>query len=322
MKNARLATMAQDVRRGLTAMPKTLPPYLFYDDAGSRLYEQITEMPEYYLTRAEREIFAAHADEIIARVRRSSAQRLGVVELGAGSAAKTEVLLRALLTHQDGCVYLPIDVSRAALDQATGRLAQSLPRVQVRPLLMTHDDATHQLVELAPPQLLLFIGSSVGNLDDGAAAKLLGAMRDALGDATWLLLGTDLRKRDELLLPAYDDAAGVTAAFNKNVLRRLNRELGGHFDLDRFRHVARWNDPASRIEMHLESLVAQAVDLDALRLRVSFVAGETIHTESSIKYDLPRAERIINAAGFALDKSFYDAEHRFAVHLARAQSSR
>ncbi len=311
-------TIAEDVRRGLTATPKSLPPYLFYDEAGSRLYERITELPEYYLTRAERAIFAAHADEIIARVRRDDGRPLGVVELGAGSAAKTTVLLHALLTRQERCVYVPIDVSRAALDAAEARLRTTLPRVEVRPLVMRHDDAVGPVAALPSPQLLLFIGSSIGNLEDEVASALLGTLGRALGADTCLLLGTDLKKPAATLLPAYDDAAGVTAAFNKNLLVRLNRELGAHFDLDTFKHVARWNEAASRIEMHLESRVAQAVDLDALELRVRFAAGETIHTESSIKYDLPRTDGLLAAAGFTREATFYDEGRRFGVHLARA----
>jgi L-histidine N-alpha-methyltransferase len=315
------SAIAHDVRRGLASFPKRLPAYLFYDEAGSRLYERITELPEYYLTRAERAIFEAHARTIVMRVTGGpirATRPLGVVELGAGSASKTEVLLRAVLERQDRCRYVPIDVSRAAVEGAERRLREELPRVDVRHLIMTHEEALGALPGMEGPNLVLFIGSSVGNLEDPEAASLLRRLRGALGAETSLLLGTDLRKSPDVLLPAYDDAAGVTAAFNKNMLVRINRELGGRFDLDLFRHVARWNDAASRVEMHLESTVAQTVAIDRLGLRVRFEARETIHTESSVKYDLPRVEQLLRWGGFALETTFYDDARRFGVHLARA----
>jgi dimethylhistidine N-methyltransferase len=318
----RCFAIANDVWRGLTATPKSLPPHLFYDDAGSRLYERITELREYYPTRAEREIFEARAGDIVARATSvggaSLPHPLGVVELGAGSASKTEVLLRALLRRQSSCVYVPIDVSRGAIDEAKRRLAASLPRVVVRPLVMTNEQGLRALRRTAAPQLVLFIGSSIGNLTNDESTRLLRDVRRALGPQTALVLGTDLRKSSSILLPAYDDAAGVTAAFNKNVLVRINRELGGHFDLDRFRHVARWNEGASRIEMHLESTMAQEVAVDDLGLAVRFGPGETIHTESSTKYDLPHVERLLAAGGFRLQTTYHDDQRRFAVHLAQA----
>jgi L-histidine N-alpha-methyltransferase len=310
--------VADDVRRGLLASPKALPPHLFYDAMGSQLYERITELPEYYLTRAERSIFEVHADSFVQHAGGSGGRPLTVVELGAGSAAKTELVLRAVLRRQPRCLYVPIDVSLTAVEDARARLAGALPAVRVRPLVMTHEEAVRGLKGTPAPQLLMFIGSSVGNFEDEEASRLLGGIRHALGPDAVLLLGTDLRKRPDVLIRAYDDAAGVTAAFNKNLLARINRELGGHFDLARWKHVARWNDAASRIEMHLESTVRQEVPIDALGLRVAFEAGETIHTESSIKYDVPRVDRLLEAAGFHRDETYYDDAKRFAVHLARS----
>jgi dimethylhistidine N-methyltransferase len=314
----RAATIAADVRNGLTASPKTLPHYLLYDEEGSRLYEQITALPEYYLTRAEREIFEAHSSDILSRIAARDARALSVIELGAGSAAKTEVLLRALSQRQKTALYVPVDVSPSALSEAEERLRKSAPRVTVRSLQMPYDRALRPLAEVPPPRLLMFIGSSVGNLADTEASSLFDRIRDALGAGTWLLLGTDLRKAPATMLAAYDDAAGVTAAFNRNLLAHVNRELGGHFDLERFRHVARWNEVASRIEMHLESTVAQEIAVDALGLRVRFEVGETIHTESCAKYDLPRVTRLLEAGGFALETTYFDAERRFGLHLACA----
>jgi L-histidine Nalpha-methyltransferase len=305
-----------DVRAGLLATPKRLPPYLFYDDAGSRLYEDITRLPEYYLTRTERAILEEHADAIVLRAATSPGP-LRILELGAGSATKTELLLRAALRLQGECVYVPVDVSRSAIEEAKERLARVLAGVQVEPVVMPHFEAFRHLSPGPGPDLVLFIGSSIGNFDDDEAIALLGGVRGALGSRASLLLGTDLRKDPATLLRAYDDAAGVTAAFNKNLLVRINRELGADFDVDRFRHVARWNEPASRVEMHLASEGRQTVTLRALALRVDFEAGETIHTESSVKYDLAHVERLFAGAGFRREETFRDADGRFAVHLAR-----
>lgn len=310
--------IGSDVRRGLTHSPKELPPHLLYDDAGSRLFDRITELPEYYPARAERAIFDVHADAIVQATVGADARPLSIVELGAGSASKTQVLLRAVLRRQAQCLYIPTDVSQSALDAARRRLQEGLPGLRVLPLIATHDRALWALGNLEPPVLALFIGSSIGNFDDESAATLLRGLRGALGREASLLLGTDLRKSPRLLLPAYDDAAGVTAAFNKNVLVRINRELGGHFDLDRFLHVARWNEGASRIEMHLRSVVAQEVAIDALGMKVRFDAGETIHTESSVKYEQPRVERLLADGGFGPHRTFHDDARLFALHLARA----
>ncbi len=320
-----LASIADDVRRGLSARPKTLPPRLFYDAEGSRLYEQITALPEYYLTRAERRVLVAHSRDIVARVTRGDDHSPSVVELGAGSAAKTAIVLRALVERDGGsdrAAYYPIDVSGTALAVARRRLTRGVPGVAVHPLATTYEDGLLQVSRLpgatAPraTHLVLFLGSSVGNMTDAEASALFRRVRRALPGETWLLLGTDLRKDPARLHAAYDDAAGVTAAFNANVLARINRELGGRFDLRRFRHVARWNEDASRIEMHLESTVAQSVAIDDLHMRSSFEAGETIHTESSTKYDVARVERLLTAGGFTLESSYVDEVDQFAVHLA------
>jgi L-histidine Nalpha-methyltransferase len=313
--------VARDVRVGLSATPKRLPPYLFYDDVGSRLYERITALPEYYLTRTERAILQDRAGAIVLRASRG--RNLRILELGAGSARKTELVLRAVVAQQGRCVYVPVDVSGSAILEARDRLAREMPEVDVRPLVMPHTEAFRHLREGRRAShdgigsdLVLFIGSSVGNFEDGEALALLAGVRDALGPRAWLLLGTDLKKNPDVLLRAYDDAAGITAAFNKNILERINRELGGSFDLHRFRHVAHWNEARSRIEMHLESLVKQSVVIEALGMEVPFEAGETIHTESSVKYDAPRVKQLLAGAGFRLEETFYDGDRRFAVHLA------
>ncbi len=312
--------VSADVRAGLTARPRRLPSYLFYDARGSSLYERITELPEYYPTRTERAILARHAAELVAAAAEGSAHPLHVVELGAGSASKTLLVLEALIAQQGRCVYLPVDVSASALEMAKTRIEATMPAVTVRPLVGHHDDAFEAIRDLGPRRLVLFIGSSIGNYDDHEAIGLLRSIRGALLPGGTLLLGTDLRKDPARLVAAYDDAQGVTAAFNLNVLTRINRELDADFDLAQFRHVALWNEAASRVEMHLESRVDQRVFIGALDLPIDFVAGERIHTESSVKYDLPHVDRLLTAAGFGRVMTRTDDAGLFAVHLARALS--
>jgi dimethylhistidine N-methyltransferase len=316
--------LATAVRDGLTARPKRLPPWLFYDEAGSRLFEEITERPEYYPTRTERAILAAHAQRIVAlaaqpthfRPAGNNPPRLRITELGAGSADKTRLLLAAAVARQGMAVYEPVDVSPSALDAARERIEREIAGVAVFPRVM---DYTYEF-DLSPTgdrRLVLYIGSSIGNFDPWQAAELLSGVRSGLKSGDGFLLGVDLVKNQATLLAAYDDVAGVTADFNLNLLTRLNRELGADFDLDSFEHRAIWNAPESRIEMHLESRIAQRVWLDALDLAVDFAAGETIHTENSYKYRPGQAETMLTAAGFAPVETWTDAQGWFAVCLGR-----
>jgi len=309
--------IAEVVARGLLAAKKNLPPYLFYDEEGSRLFEEITTLAEYYPTRVERSILVEHADEIVTMAAADGGFPLHVVELGSGTATKSEIILRAVVAQQGRCIFAPVDVSESAIDEATARLARTLPEVTVRPLVMQHDEAFAHIRAIGPRRLVLFIGSSIGNFEDDEAHAILAGVRRSLAPGGALLLGTDLRKDPAILVPAYDDARGVTAAFNRNVLARINRELGGEFELDRFAHVALWNDARSRIEMHLESLCSQRVRIETLGVEIGFRQGERIHTESSIKYDDARVDAMLGRAGFVRERTFTDREHLFAVHLAR-----
>jgi L-histidine N-alpha-methyltransferase len=308
------------VRQGLSQTRKQLPPWLFYDEAGSLLFDRITTLPEYYLTRIEREIFSSEAAEMIALA--AGDGRLRVVELGAGSADKTRLLLAAATDFQGRVCYQPVDVSETALDIARVRLEQELPEVTVEPQVCDYTRELH----LAPcaedeKRLVLFIGSSIGNFVPDDALQLLSSLHSSLEPGDSLLLGIDLApaaggKSEEALKAAYDDAEGVTGSFNLNMLVRLNRELGADFDLDAFRHRIRWNHEESRIEMHLESLRPQTVKIASLDMEVEFAEGETIHTENSYKYQLGQMENLLDAAGFVNPQRWRDANGWFAVYLA------
>lgn len=312
-------TLAGDVRRGLLDNPvKSLPARLLYDEEGSRLFELITELPEYYPARVERAILSAHADDIATAVAADTSQRVHVVELGAGTATKSQIILRALVRRQGRTLYLPIDISDVALREARERLAREEPSVEVRPLAQRHEQALAEVRRVGPRRLVLFIGSSIGNFDDVEAVTLLRAVRNTLAVGGALLLGADRRKPIDVMLAAYDDRGGVTAAFNKNLLVRLNRELGACFKLASFAHRAIWNEQRSAVEMHLESLADQRVRVRHLGVTLSFARGETIHTESSVKYDDARLGCIAAAAGFVCERDFHDVNKWFGVHLWRA----
>src|SRR5450631_555436 len=309
--------VALAVREGLCSLPKRLPSWLFYDEAGSRLFDQITELPEYYVTRTERAILAAHADEIIAQAAEGEALRL--VELGAGSADKTRLLLTAAVDRQDTVFYEPVDVSASALMDAQERIEREISGVHVVPRV---EDYTQRLeLDATLPgerRLVLYIGSSIGNFEPDEAKRLLKSARAAVAAGDCMLLGVDLVKEDAVLLAAYDDAAGVTAEFNRNLLVRLNRELEANFAPEAFAHEARWNATESRIEMHLKSEARQEVTVGALDMPFNFAAGETIHTENSYKYRSGQAEAMLAEAGFVAESTWTDARGWFAVCLARA----
>jgi dimethylhistidine N-methyltransferase len=308
--------VASAVRGGLGGQPKRLPPWLFYDETGSRLFEEITERPEYYLTRTEREIFAERAAAIIHEA--AQGKRLRIVELGAGSADKTRLLLTAAAARQGRVVYEPLDVSASALEAAQKRIEQEICGVTVLPQVM---DYTHglELARTSERHLVLYIGSSIGNFDPWQADELLAMIHAGLKPGDVLLLGTDLVKDEAPLLAAYDDVAGVTAAFNLNVLARLNYELNGDFDLEAFEHRAVWNATESRIEMHLVSRTDQKVRLGALDLQVSFREGETIHTENSYKYRPGQVEGMLRRAGFEPAGRWTDPQGWFGVCLGRVR---
>ncbi|MFI9650408.1 L-histidine N(alpha)-methyltransferase [Streptomyces sp. NPDC052040] len=301
------AALRADVLRGLTGTPKTLPPKWFYDARGSDLFEKITELPEYYPTRAEREILVDRAGEIAAA---TGARTL--VELGSGSSEKTRHLLDALTALH---TYVPVDVSESALVQAGEALVAERPHLDVHALIADFT-AGLTLPDTPGPRLAAFLGGTIGNLLPAERADFLASVRALLSPGDALLLGTDLVKDASVLVAAYDDAAGVTAEFNKNVLSVVNRELGADFAPDAFDHVARWDSGLEWIEMRLRSRTAQTVKIPALDLAVDFAAGEELRTEVSAKFreDGVRAE--LGAAGLELTHWWTDAEGRFALSLS------
>jgi len=301
------------VREGLRATPKRLPCWLFYDEAGSELFEQITELPEYYLTRTERMIFESHAAEILF----AAGPSLTLAELGAGTATKTSILIEELLHRQSWALFYPIDVSSSALQEAVLQLGKQFPRLRVNPIVADYTGGVEALNRITGRKLVLYIGSSIGNFDLDDAVRVLRRIRRSLRGGDALLLGTDMVKSAKILVPAYADAGGVTAAFNKNLLARLNRELGADFDPDDFRHIALWNKRCSRIEIYLESTRPHDVFLPLLDMDVSFAAGERIHTENSYKYTPEMVQGILRDSGFTLEHTWHDRQKWFGVHLAR-----
>jgi dimethylhistidine N-methyltransferase len=305
--------MAREVRDGLSATPKRLPCKLLYDAVGSELFEQITELPEYYLTRTERDIFEDYAAEML----QAAGPSLTLVELGAGTANKTRILIEELLQRQTRALFYPIDVSPAALNEAVTQMAAQFPQLRVNPIVADYSGGVPALTRISGRKLVLFIGSSIGNYDPPEAIAMLRRIRRSLRAGDALLLGTDLAKSSKVLVPAYDDAQGVTAQFNKNILARLNRELDADFNLDAFRHLALWNKRCSRMEIYLESTQAQSVFIPAIDMDVRFAAGERIHTENSYKYTDDMVNDILSSSGFKLERTWTDPRRWFGVHLAR-----
>jgi L-histidine N-alpha-methyltransferase len=305
------ATMAREIREGLTRTPKRLPSKYFYDEKGSRLFERITELPEYYLTRAEQALLEESAGEIAHRSRAAE-----LVELGAGSARKTRTLIEAGLEEGSLCRYLLIDVSAEAAREAAKAISRLYPELQVQALV---GDFEKHLVHVpdGTARLVAFLGSTIGNFTEEEAIDFLVKTGVLMERGDRLLLGTDLVKDRETLEAAYNDSAGVTAEFNTNILNVINRHLDGDFDPDAFEHVAYWNDEASRIETYLRPASAQEVRLERIDLDVEFTEGEMMRTEVSCKFTHDSVERILDRAGMRLEHWFTDAEQTYALSLAQ-----
>lgn len=307
-----LAQLAEDVRRGLTDPRKRLSCRYFYDAEGSRLFEEICTLDEYYPPRCEREILERIAGEIAALWPEGGA----LVELGSGNAAKTRILIDAISKKQGRLRYVPVDVSRTMLEESSRALLDEYPALDVLAIAGEYEPGMRTWSEhVRGPKLVLWLGSNIGNFGRDEAAAFLRGVGAHLSPGDRILVGVDLRKDRAILVPAYDDARGVTAAFNKNILARINRDLGANFDLDRFRHRAVYDEQAGRIEMYLVSERDQRVRIDGLGLDVRFAAEEAIHTEDSYKYALEELDRLAADAGMRLERRWVDGRQWFAECL-------
>lgn len=308
------SSFAQDVKRGLSSRPKRLPPKHFYDAEGSQLFEQICELPEYYLTRTERAILDQNAEEIAAAVDGEPV----LVELGSGSSTKTRLLIEALLDRHGELHYVPVDLSETILEESAHALVEDYPELRVTAHVAEYFAALRALAEEEwHRKLILFLGSNIGNFEKTEARLFLQSVRETMSDSDRMLVGIDLIKDRQVLQAAYDDSQGVTARFNLNMLARINRELGGHFDLAHFAHRALFNETESRMEMYLESLRPQNVAIDDIDTVVEFEQGEKVHTENSHKFSVEQIRVLVRSADLAVERAWYDDQRWFSVNLLK-----
>jgi L-histidine N-alpha-methyltransferase len=306
--------MAREVRAGLLSSPRSIPPKYFYDERGSQLFDAICDLPEYYLTRAERELLVIHAEGVVRRTRATA-----LVELGSGMARKTGLLVRALCTTTPSPLYVPFDIARSTIDASARALKAECPALRVQGILGDFGSDLPRLArELPPapgPRLFAFLGSTIGNLDERDAPALVRGLAAAMRAEDAFLLGVDLVKDERVLHAAYNDARGVTAAFNRNILRAVSRELDGDVDEAGFDHLAFYDSRHERIEMHLVARGAQRLVLRAIDLSIDLAAGERILTEISRKFTRASVERTLAEGGLELAEWLPDAQGHFALAL-------
>jgi L-histidine N-alpha-methyltransferase len=302
--------LIEDARAGLAARQKWIPPVHFYDEEGSRLFDAICDTEEYYPTRTETALLEAVSDDVM-----RAANPRQLVELGSGTARKTRILLEAMSRVTGGHSFVPLDVSEQALRMSARELVDEYEWLDVHGVVGDYE-RTLALLPSGNRRLFAFLGSTIGNYDDETATRFLRSIRERFREGDSLLLGADLVKDADVLRAAYDDAAGLSAAFNRNMLSVLNRELKANFQLDAFEHVIKWNTIESQIEMHLRARTAQRVFVGDLQLEVAFAAGETLHTEISRKFTRPRVEALLAQAGFALREWYTPANDYFSLSLA------
>lgn len=306
-------TLAEDVRRALTARAKWLPCKYFYDPDGNALFDQISELPEYYLTRVETAILKRHAPSII----ECCLSDLELIELGSGSSTKIRYLIESCLTGQQELTYYAVDISPGGLENGTRQLLRDYPRLRVVGVVGEFEDGLRYMTrEAGGPRLVVFLGSTIGNFTEDEIASFFTMLRRHLRPIDRFLLGVDLIKDPAVLEAAYDDAQGITARFNLNLLVRLNRELSANFDPAGFRHRAVWNPARSRIEMHLVSLRHQRVRIADLDLDIEFRQDETIHTENCHKYSREHMQSLLTDHGFQVLGRFSDPQDQFCLFLA------
>lgn len=316
------ATIAVDVRAGLSSTPKRLLPKYFYDDLGSYLFEAICCLPEYYPTRIEKLLLEKHTRAILNEVSDNYSYNLKLIELGSGSADKTRIIIESQLRHQPILKYVPIDISLSSIERGSKALLLDYPQLIVDAYVADYFSALRALGETTTRDsqerqrsVLIFLGSSIGNLDPSESLTLLGEIRQVLSDGDAVLIGADLKKPVEIVLPAYNDRLGVTACFNRNLLVRLNRELDANFDPAEFGHEALYNEASGRIEMYLISLKKQAVRIRNLDMEVNFFKGETIHTENSYKYDEQQLAQLAVKSGFRPAGMLTDDNHYYSLNI-------
>jgi dimethylhistidine N-methyltransferase len=308
-----LASFAEEVARGMGTRPRSIPCRFLYDDTGSKLFEEICSVPEYYLTRAEREILEERADEIAGAF---DSGPITLAELGSGSSVKTRLLIEGLLRRHERLRYLPIDISPTILEESALELLDAYPTLEVRGIASEYQDGLrHVHADEAPAKLVVWIGSSIGNLDREEAARFLGGVRSELEPPDRLLVGVDLRKDRATLEAAYDDDAGVTARFSMNLLARVNRELGGSFDLSGFRHRAVYDAREGRVIIDLVSQRRQEVRIAGIDREIAFDAGEAIHIEDSWKYSENEIDALAASGGLRREQRWLDSAGRFSLNL-------
>ncbi len=312
----RQESFAASVDAGLGSEAPSLPCRFLYDAKGSALFEEICDLPEYYLTRAEHEILANHADAIVARCPSPAA----LAELGSGSSSKTRLLIEAFLRRQGRLRYVPVDISRTALDDAAKALLADYGGLEVLAIASEYSEGLrHVGRETRLPKLIAWLGSNIGNFERSEAKGFVRSIRDAMSADDRLLLGIDLRKEAKVLEDAYDDPKGVTSLFNKNLLARINHELGGDFDLGAWRHRARVVEDGGRVELGLVCERPDEVRIDALEQEYSFSPGDFIHTEDSIKYSPEEIAELADAAGLGVEERWLDSDERFSLTLLSAR---
>lgn len=305
-------TFAGDVRRGLSNSPKHLPSMYFYDYAGSILFEEICQLPEYYLTRKETEILQDHSEEIISLLPKD----IQLVELGSGSAIKTELIIEEMLNQHDKVVYSPIDISEKMLMESSSLLLEKYENLEINSVAAEYDEGLRQIdMQTSQAKLILWLGSSIGNFEKVTAIAFVKNLLQSSSSDDYFLFGFDLIKDRKILLDAYNDSQGVTAQFNLNLLKRINRELAGEFDLDNFIHKAIYNEEKNRIEMHLKSTCEQDIYIADLDASYYFEKDETIHTENSHKFSQESIHKLAEQTGLTIFKQWFDEKHYFNLTL-------
>lgn len=311
--------IAEAVRKGLTGSPKSFPSWLFYDEAGDDLFRKIMRMPEYYPTRCEYDILQQHQEELLHYFKADRSEGFRLIELGAGDGLKTEILLTHFLANDAAFTYLPVDISGNALDQLSARLSKKLPGLPIQTINENYDDALVSLRDTDGKKVILFLGANIGNFSTADASLFLKKLALPLSGEDLLLIGFDLKKDPRIIQQAYDDPAGLTAAFNLNILTRLNRELAANFDLSQFAHFPYYDPISGTTQSFLISMKEQDVTIEALERSVHFDLWEPIHTEVSQKYSVSMIERIMSLSGLRIMEIFYDKEKYFCDVLVKVR---